>query len=227
VTNKPAALTDLKFQRATASRWTDIERLFGERGACGGCWCMAWRLRTKDWEAGKGAKNKRAFKRIVTSGKVPGVVAYLKGEPVAWCAVAPRKDYSFLERSRALKPVDDKLVWSISCLFVLKPHRRQGISVRLLEAAVEFAGKRGARIVEGYPIQPTMKQTPDAFVWTGTPSAFTRAGFREVLRRSRTRPIMRRMIRPKRRGQEERRDDQGSHWTGTHETSPRKPTGKA
>ncbi len=188
---------------------------------------MAWRLRTKDWEAGKGAKNKRAFKRIVTSGKVPGVVAYLKGEPVAWCAVAPRKDYSFLERSRVLKPVDDKLVWSISCLFVLKPYRRQGISVRLLEAAVEFAGKRGARIVEGYPIQPTMKQTPDAFVWTGTPSAFTRAGFREVLRRSRTRPIMRRMIRPKRRGQEERRDDQGSHWTGTHETSPRKPTGKA
>jgi GNAT superfamily N-acetyltransferase len=160
---------------------------------------MAWRLRTRDWEAGKGAKNRRALEKLVASGKVPGVIAYLKGEPIAWCAVAPREDYSFLERSRVLKPVDDKPVWSISCLFVQKPFRRRGISVRLLRAAVESAGKRGAKIVEGYPIEPTMRQTPDPFVWTGLPSSFRRAGFLEVLRRSKTRPIMRRTIRRQRR----------------------------
>jgi GNAT superfamily N-acetyltransferase len=152
---------------------------------------MAWRLRQKDWLAGKGAGNKRALKRLVTTGGRPGVLAYLGRNPVAWCAIAPRESYSYLSRSRILKPVDDQPVWSVSCLFVLKPYRRQGVSVSLLTAAVRFAAKQGAAVVEGYPVVPTMKRTPDPFVWTGVPSAFLKAGFKEVLRRSKSRPIMR------------------------------------
>ncbi len=181
----------LKFQPVTVSRWPDLEALFGERGACGGCWCMVWRLRNKDWLAGKGARNKRALKKLVTAGERPGVLGYLGKQPIAWCAVAPRETYSFLERSRVLRHLDDEPVWSISCLFILKSYRRQGISIAMLKAAVEFAASRGARIVEGYPVEPTMERTPDPFVWTGTPSAFRKAGFREILRRSKTRPIMR------------------------------------
>jgi len=193
----PAPAPNLRFLPATPSRWAHVERLFGERGACGGCWCMAWRLTNKDWVAGKGAQNKRALKRLVVSGARPGVIGYAGREPVAWCAVAPRADYSFLARSRVLKPVDDAPVWSISCLFVSKPYRRQGVSSRLLRAAADFAAGRGARIVEGYPVDPTMEKTPDPFLWTGVPSAFERAGFLEVARRSKTRPIMRRVVRPR------------------------------
>ena len=91
--------------------------------------------------------------------------------------------------------MDEKPVWSISCLFVLKAHRRKGLSVRMLKGACEFAAKQGARLVEGYPIEPTMEKTPDPFIWLGTPSAFQRAGFKEVARRSKTRPIMRKAVR--------------------------------
>jgi len=195
MTDSRLALSRLEFKPATPSRWAHIETLFGERGACAGCWCMAWRLPNKTWTDGKGARNKRAFKKIVTSGERPGVIAYLGREPIGWCAVAPRRVYSYLERSRVLKPIDDKPVWSVSCLFIQKPYRRKGVSARLLKAAVEFAGKRGARIVEGYPVTPTMQKTPDPFVWTGIPSAFLKAGFKEVARRSKTRPIMRRAVR--------------------------------
>jgi GNAT superfamily N-acetyltransferase len=184
----------LDVRPATPARWPAIEQLFGERGACGGCWCMAWRLSHREYEANKGAKNKRALKRIVTSGGKPGLIGYLEGKPVAWCAVAPRREYDYLERSRVLKPVDDEPVWSVSCLFVLKPYRRKGISVEMLKAAVAYCQKRGAGIVEGYPIVPTMKRAPDPFVWTGIPSAFEKAGFKEVLRRSKSRPIMRCVI---------------------------------
>ena len=125
------------------------------------------------------------------SGGRPGILAYRGREVIGWCAVAPRREYTALARSRVLRPVDEEPVWSISCLFVRKADRRTGLSVRLLRAAAEFAVKRGARVVEGYPIEPTMERTPDPFVWTGLPSAFRRAGFTEVARRSRSRPIMR------------------------------------
>ena len=184
---------------ATADRWADLAALFGERGACGGCWCMFWRLPRKDFEAGKGDPNRRALQRLVRQGEEPGLLGYLGQEPVAWCAAAPRSAYVQLERSRVLKPVDDAPVWSISCLFVKRAFRRRGISFKMLRAAVEFAAARGATIVEGYPVEPTTDRAPDAFVWTGLLAAYLAAGFTEVARRSPTRPIMRRSCRPGRR----------------------------
>ncbi|MEJ2435584.1 MAG: GNAT family N-acetyltransferase, partial [Pseudolabrys sp.] len=133
--------------------------------------------------------------RIDKSGKVPGILAYDGDRAVGWCSVAPREKFDSLARSRVLKPVDEKPVWSIVCLFVEKKYRRQRVSVGLLKAAVEYARSQGARIVEGYPVETNQKSWPDAFVYMGLPSAFLAAGFKEVLRRSKSRPIMRRVVR--------------------------------
>jgi len=190
---KPSPATPLRLRclPATQARWADLEALFGERGACGGCWCMAWRLPRAQYVAGKGLSNRKALRRLVKSKEPPGILAYAGRKAVGWCAVAPRSEYSFLERSRVLKQVDALPVWSISCLFVLKSHRRQGVSTLLLRAAVEFAASRGAKWVEGYPTIPYAENAPAAFIWTGTLSSFERAGFTEVARRSPGRPIMR------------------------------------
>lgn len=179
---------------ATAERWGDLERLFGERGACGGCWCMTWRLPRSVYEKGKGAGNRRALKRIVEGDAPPGVLAYCGDEAIGWCAVAPRQVYVALERSRVLRPVDEQPVWSVSCLFVARAWRRCGVSATLLEAAVKVAKSRGAKIIEGYPSEPYSENVPAAFAWTGIPAAFAKAGFVEVARRSKARPIMRRMV---------------------------------
>jgi len=181
----------------TPGRWKDLERLFGERGACGGCWCMWWRLTRSQFEKQKGAGNKRTMKRIVDSGEIPGILGYVAGDPIAWCAVAPRGAYPLLERSRILKPVDDQSVWSIVCLFVDKKSRRKGITLKLIKAAVEHVRSQGGRIVEGYPVEPKKSQIPDLFAYHGLASTFLKAGFKEVLRRSETRPIMRYSIRRK------------------------------
>jgi GNAT superfamily N-acetyltransferase len=175
----------------TIERWPDFEALFGSRGACGGCWCMVWRLTRSEFDRQKGAGNRRDFKSIVESGAAPGLLGYAGAQPVAWCAVAPREHYPALERSRILKPVDEQPVWSVTCLFVARSFRRQGLTVRLLKAAVDHAEQRGAYIVEGYPVEPKTVDMPAAFAWTGTASAFRQAGFAEMLRRSPTRPIMR------------------------------------
>jgi GNAT superfamily N-acetyltransferase len=179
----------------TPDRWADFETLFGERGACGGCWCTFWRRPRSEFNANKGDGNRRFLLGIVTAGPPPGLLGYLVDEPVAWCAVAPRADYPSLARSRILQPVDDTPVWSVSCLFVHKDHRKKGLSVRMLKAAVEHVKEQGGVVVEGYPIEPKNDEVAPVFAWTGLASAFRAAGFTEVARRSDTRPIMRRRVR--------------------------------
>jgi GNAT superfamily N-acetyltransferase len=188
--NPPVAL---EIEPATADRWADIVALFGRRGACGGCWCMYWRRSAAEYERGKGQGNRDALRRLVAGGATPGLLAYAGGAPVGWCAVGPRETYPRLERARVLKRIDDRPVWSVVCLFVAKDCRRRGVSVALLEAAAAFAASRGARMLEGYPVEPRGAM-PDAFAWTGTAAAFRAAGFREAARGSPTRPIMRRAL---------------------------------
>jgi GNAT superfamily N-acetyltransferase len=155
---------------------------------------MTWRLKRSVWEAGKGEPNRRAFHKIVRRDEQPGILAYAGDEPIGWCSVAPRQVFIALEKSRVLAPVDDAPVWSISCLFVAKAWRRQGVSVKLIKAAVKFAAERGAAMVEAYPVIPYTDDMPGAFAWTGLLAAFEKAGFIEVARRSKGRPIMRRKV---------------------------------
>ncbi len=183
----------LEIEPATPDRWADVVALFGPRGACGGCWCMYWRRSAAEYERGKGRANRDTLRRLVAGGATPGLLAYASGAPVGWCAVAPREAYPRLERARVLQRIDDQPVWSVVCLFVVKAWRRRGVSVALLEGAAVFAAGRGARILEGYPVEPR-DAMPDAFAWTGTAAAFRAAGFREAARGSPTRPIMRRTL---------------------------------
>jgi GNAT superfamily N-acetyltransferase len=188
---KSASLPRLEFYPVTVQRWADFEKLFGERGACGGCWCMFQRITRSEFAKQKGESNKQAMKKLIKSGTMPGILAYVGKEPIAWCSVGPREDFLTIERSRVLKRIDDQPVWSIVCFFVNKQFRRQGLTVKLLKAAVNYARQQGAKIVEGYPVEPKMEKVPDVFAWTGFVSAFQKAGFREVLRRSEIRPMMR------------------------------------
>lgn len=184
----------------TAARWPDLERLFGPKGACAGCWCTWWKLRRPEWTAGKGEGNRRRQEAWVRSGTVPGLLAYVDGAPAGWVAVEPREAYSALGRSRTLAPVDGTPVWAITCFFVARPHRRKGISRALAQAAVRHARAAGARAVEAYPVDYRGGKVADAWVFTGAPSTFRDLGFVEVARRSRSRPIVRKTLRPPARG---------------------------
>jgi GNAT superfamily N-acetyltransferase len=186
--------SDIRIEPAGADRWGDLERLFGERGACGGCWCMWYRLPRAEYERGKGAKNRSALRRLVGAGEPVGVIAYAGRTPIGWCAVAPRSAFTRLETARTLKPVDDRPVWSVVCLFVARTHRRQGVSVQLLDGAAEYARSLGAEVIEGYPVVPRAGTIPAVFAHPGTPAAFRAAGFREVARPSAARKVMRRQL---------------------------------
>lgn len=188
---------DIEIRAVTPDRWQDMVDLFERPGPRGGkqvssgCWCMYWRLEgsTFDefWGRGdeRGRRNRMAMADIVAAGRVPGLLAYVDGRPVGWVSVAPRSEFPRIEKSRALKPVDDRPVWSIVCFYVHRSAHRQGVGRALLRAAIEHARTAGAETLEAYGVE-----AGDGDPYTGFRSMYEDAGF-EVVRAGGRRSIMR------------------------------------
>ena len=190
--NESGFLDQLTFEPLTIRNWDQFVRLFGNNGACGNCWCMYYRLKKSDYREGKyDDRNKLAMKEIVWKNKPAGILGFYEGEPIAWCAFAPREDYIKLEASRVHKRIDDKLVWSIPCFFIHKDFRRHGVSLELLKGVIKIAKENGIQIIEAYPTIPTQEKLPDSFLWIGLFKSFEQAGFEIVDRTSKNRPMVR------------------------------------
>lgn len=197
VAKSAAAAPRIVCRPLTPERWDDLAALFGPKGACANCWCMFFRSPAAAFHAGTrdaGAGNRRALRRVVAAGPPPGLLAYRGRTPVGWCAVAPREAYPRLQNSRVMGPVDDRPAWSVTCFFVAREARRQGVTRALLDAAAAFAARHGARWLEAYPVDARGRQ-PDAFVYHGLAAMFHDPPWREIARRSPTRPVMRRALR--------------------------------
>ncbi len=185
-------LDQLSFEPLSKNNWNKLVQLFGEKGACGNCWCMYFRLKKSDFEEGKHDNgNKSSMQALVYSDKPTGIVALYEGQPIAWCAFAPREDFLKIENSRVHKRIDTEQVWSIPCFFIDKNFRRMGVSVRLLKGVIRYAKQKKIKIIEAYPSIPTQEKLPDAFAWTGLYISFEKAGFKIVDRTSRNRPMVR------------------------------------
>jgi GNAT superfamily N-acetyltransferase len=184
----------IEVHAVTPDRWADVERLAGERGFYSNCWCTWWRMPSKEFsERSPAAKRGILRKRVRAAGPPPGLLAYVEGEPVGWAAVAPREEYPRIERSTKLKPIDDRPAWAISCFYIHRSHRRQGVAGALLDAAVGLAREHGGELVEGYPIDTSLRDKSSAELFTGTLAMFERAGFVEIARRG-GRPVVRREV---------------------------------
>jgi GNAT superfamily N-acetyltransferase len=198
------AATELTIVPANEASWDDLRAVFGMRGAAATCWCQRYKLRPRESFGSFPAEERAHRLRAQTdcgheeSETTSGLVAYLGGEPAGWCAVEPRTAYSGLLRvfrvpweGRSEDKADDS-VWALTCVFARPGFRRRGIAHALVPAAVDFARKRGARALEGYPMLTTPGQE---IAWdeihVGSRGMFEAAGFAEVSRPTKRRVVMR------------------------------------
>ncbi|MFL6128665.1 MAG: GNAT family N-acetyltransferase [Mycobacteriales bacterium] len=165
--------------------------VFGDRGEASRCWCTYFRMPRREWAAAPVTERRDLFHGVVAAGREPGLLAYADGEPVGWVSVAPREDFlPHLERTRVLRPAPGDGVWSVLCFVVRPGHRRQGVATALLAAAVRHARARGARAVEGHPIDDSRRPVHAMEAYVGVASRFAAAGFTEIDRRG-ARPVYR------------------------------------
>jgi hypothetical protein len=186
---------------ATADRWDDVVAVMEGPGDPGRCWCQ-WFFRGAHADREHADGNRAALRRQVAEGPPPGVLGYVDGGPVGWCAVAPRAGYTRLTRSPLLRDAPghdlaDPAVWSVTCFVVRRGSRRQGLVGPLLAGAVALARDSGATVVEGYPVDLAVRtSTSAAALYHGPLSVFRRAGFVEVARPAPDRPVVRLAVSP-------------------------------
>ncbi len=150
---------------------------------------MRWRLTSSEYNRSTKESRIAILDSLVADDTPVGVLAYLDGEPVGWVAVAPREALGALERFRALARVDDSPVWAVTCFFIDRRARRQHVTLGLLRAAVAYAQSQGAKIIEGYPVEPGKLYT-----YMGSPATFRAAGFTDVTPSGRERMVMRYVV---------------------------------
>ena len=110
----------IALEEAAPERWSDLQTLFGEKGAYGGCWCTYFRMRRSEFASRTGNERKEIMGDLINSGKTPGLIAYMDGKPVGWCSIGPREDFVLLSLWRITKPIDSEQVWSIVCFYIDK-----------------------------------------------------------------------------------------------------------
>jgi GNAT superfamily N-acetyltransferase len=182
----------------------DLQAVFGARGSAAFCQCQRYKLRPR--EAFRKFPVEERARRLreqnacghPESDTTSGLVAYLVGEPVGWCAVEPRSAYEGLARNNRVpwegrsEDKSDDSVWAVTCVFVRAGHRGRGLAYALARAAVDHARGRGARALEAYPIltTPGQKISWDE-IHVGTPGIFAAAGLAEINRPTKRRTVMR------------------------------------
>jgi GNAT superfamily N-acetyltransferase len=186
---------------ANQASWEDLQAVFGTRGTAARCQCQRYKLEPGEAFSKFPVEERAARLRAQTDCGHPGaettsgLVAYLDGEPVGWCAVEPRPAFTSMVRNQKVpwegrdEDKADETVWAVTCLFTRAGHRKQGVSYALARAAVDFARERGAHSLEGYPM--TTKHAILEELHVGTEGAFAAAGLREVGRPTIRRAVMR------------------------------------
>lgn len=173
-----------------------VATVFGNRGPASVCHCQRYQLAPRE-SFGKLGVDELAFRfrNELADEPGPGLVGFIDGEPVAWCAVRPRSEYAGLRRFHQVpwqgrdENRADPSVWAITCFTTRAGHRRRGYASRLVFTAVDHARASGARVLEGYPMLTTAALTEELHV--GTLGMFTRAGFTELIRPTKRRAVVR------------------------------------
>ena len=169
---------------ATGDRFDDAETAL-DSGDGPECQCQWWMLPNGPWKETSVAERTELFRAELDGDLPPGLIAYVDGEPAGWVRVGPRTAQPRLARTRNVtgstnEPPDDDSVWAVTCFVVRKAHRGSGLMRDLLDAAVEAARAGGARVVEGYPRDPSAAKIPVNDLYLGTVSTFQEAGFTVV-----------------------------------------------
>jgi GNAT superfamily N-acetyltransferase len=189
-------MAEIVISPATADRLPDAEHALSGGGDGHSCQCQWWTITNAEFQRAS-LDEKRGLLRdeLKNDEPPPALIAYVDGEAAGWVRVGPRTAQVRISRTRDIiantpVPLDDPHAWAVTCFVVRREHRGEGLTTRLLAAAVDYARAHGARVIEAYPVDTAAGKKSSNELYHGILSVFEAAGFREIARPKPDRPIV-------------------------------------
>jgi ribosomal protein S18 acetylase RimI-like enzyme len=160
----------------SASTWSAFAELVERNnGIYGGCWCISYHP-----ECGQRDLNYRDVKedRVKTGRAHAALVFDDSGKAQGWCQYGSPDELSNIKHKREYDkdapPLPD---WRITCIFVDKKHRGQGVARTALEGALSQIAQSGGGLVEAIPEVTDDREAQGRFLFSATVELFDQYGF--------------------------------------------------
>ena len=169
------SLTSKPLSRAT---WPAFARLVEKHnGIFGGCWCISFHLDPLG-EKQPASSYRSRKEALVRGGRAHAALVFDGEDAIGWCQFGPTAE---LPNIRSRKVYEEKLErlpdWRITCFFIDRERRGEGVATFALQEALREIGRLGGGTVEAYPEDYKGTRTSSSFLCSGTLGMFERAGF--------------------------------------------------
>lgn len=151
-------------------------------GVFGGCWCMGYHPeRFQMFDAGY-AGNRAAKEAKVREGKTHAALVFDEdGIAQGWCQYGSPEELPAIKHRREYeKDAPSRPDWRITCFYVDKKHRGQGIARAALGGALEQIAVAGGGLVEAIPEVTAGRQAAGRFLFSATVELFENYGFSRI-----------------------------------------------
>ena len=146
-------------------------------GIFGGCWCIGFHP-----ECGQRIDHRQAkHDRVHSDAAHAALVLDDEGRAQGWCQYGSPDELSGIKHKRVYDkdppPVPD---WRITCVFVDRKHRGQGVARTAVEAALDQIAQRGGGLVEAIAEVTDGRVAKGRFLFSGTVELWEDLGFERI-----------------------------------------------
>ena len=190
-------MTDYEVKPLGPDTWDAFEQLAGRHnGVWNGCWCTWFHTFYADKEKGRTAESNRGLKeRLVNEGRAHAALVFDGAEAVAWCQYGTPQELPNIYHRKEYEAGLDRLPdYRLTCFFVDKKYRREGMAGVALRGALDLIAQAGGGVVEAYPQDTDGQKVSATFLYSATRSLFEQAGFSYVRSKGKNHCVMRTVI---------------------------------
>ena len=149
-------------------------------GIFGGCWCISFHL--GPGEGKRTPADYRAMKEArVREGRAHAALVFDGPNAVGWCQFGPTAELPNIRSRKSyevgLRELPD---WRITCFFIDRERRGEGIANLALRGALREIARLGGGTVEAYPEDVAGRKVSRSFLCSGTLGMFEKAGFKKT-----------------------------------------------
>jgi len=188
-------IMDFVIKDLSPKTWFLFEALAKKHnGVWGGCWCT-WFHQSNTVVRGDSQTNHDLKYKLINEGKSHAALVCLNNRAIAWCQYGPVNELpAIYHKSEVEKIGYQKPDWRITCIFVDKDYRHQGVAKIAVEGALMLIQQRGGGLVESYPQDTNDEKVSSSFLYNATKSLFLDCGFEYIEKKGKNHVIVRKKV---------------------------------